>query len=78
MIKFVNFNNSRYIINCFLVIFLINLTSAQSRCNSICDQDRDCKAGKCVLSECQDTETCFEFCFTCSGQKTCFASGKFL
>ena len=60
-----------------IIMFLsINLANAQSRCNSICDQDKDCKSGKCFLSECRDTELCFEFCFLCSGQKTCFASGS--
>ncbi len=59
-----------------LIFLLINLAKAQSRCSSICDQDKDCKSGKCLLSECRDSELCFEFCFSCSGQKTCFASGS--
>jgi hypothetical protein len=68
------------LLNCgqiiILILFSSTLVNGQSRCNTICDQDRDCKSGKCILSECTDTELCFEFCFTCDGQKTCFASGS--
>ena len=71
-------NKNTLLTNFILVIAFLNLikvTNAQSRCASICQQDNDCKTGKCYLSDCNDSEFCFEFCFTCSGQKTCFATG---
>jgi hypothetical protein len=61
-----------FLVSLFLVIYL---TNAQSRCYTICDQDKDCKTGKCLLTECKDTEKCFEFCFKCDGIQTCYASG---
>lgn len=74
----IKFNTNSIICYYLLVIYLsslVSVTLAQSKCNTICDQDKDCKTGKCLLSECRDTEFCFEFCFSCSGQRTCFASG---
>jgi len=59
-----------------ILIYVSIPAEAQSRCNTICEQDRDCKTGRCILSDCSDTERCFEFCFLCDGQKTCFASGS--
>lgn len=67
---------SYYVHIMMIILFSLTLVNGQSRCNTICDQDRDCKSGKCILSECTDTELCFEFCFICDGQKTCFASGS--
>ena len=66
-----------FIICYSLLIFSINQTKAQSRCDKICTSESDCLSGKCYLSECKDFELCFQFCFSCEkSEKRCYASGK--
>ena len=64
-----------------LIILAVVLTvslvegQGQSKCDTVCANDPSCSVGKCILTQCTDSNSCFKYCLNCNGVETCYASG---
>ncbi len=58
-----------------LLVLLIQLVNAQSRCDTACSNSPTCSQGLCYLSKCSDVGTCYSYCFNCNGNIKCYATG---
>lgn len=47
----------------------------QSNCDTICADDATCSSGKCILTQCSESSSCFKYCLNCAGVETCYARG---
>lgn len=50
-------------------------STAQLNCDTICAKDNRCNSGQCILTDCLELDNCFQFCFNCGGNETCYGSG---
>jgi hypothetical protein len=48
-----------------------------SRCDYLCQNDDACRSGRCVLTQCLDTPSCFRYCFYCNYEEKCYEAGQY-
>jgi hypothetical protein len=48
-----------------------------TRCDYLCQNDDACRSGRCVLTQCLDTPSCFRYCFYCNYEEKCYEAGSY-
>jgi len=77
------FKSNRSRINLAALLSIIWLlitkqTSAQlNRCDFLCQNDDNCRSGRCVMTQCVDTISCYRFCFQCGEEEKCYETGDY-
>lgn len=58
-----------------LIVLLFQEIEAQSKCDVTCSNDWRCRIGKCILTDCFETDTCYQYCLNCAGKVQCYGLG---
>ena len=61
-----------------MLLLITKETSAQlNRCDFLCQNDDNCRSGRCVMTQCVDTISCYRFCFQCGEEEKCYETGDY-
>ena len=57
-----------------VLALLVNLAQAGNRCDSACANEPSCASGRCKISSCFDTGTCYQYCVSCKDVEQCYGT----
>ncbi len=64
-------------VNSELRSYIDQMKDQSTRCDFLCQNDESCRSGRCVLTQCFDTESCFRYCFYCDYVEKCYEAGPY-